>query len=70
MKYKKDIIYFLLKINQRMNTYRKSFPQPRGPKNISAGEQTFLQIPLRLGQDQGKAAASFSTTEGTTSMEG
>ena len=53
-----------------MNTYRKSFPQPRGPKNISVDRQTFLQTPLRLGQDQGKAAASFSTTEGTTRMEG
>ena len=49
---------------EKSNTYKKSFPQPRGPKNISDGRQTFLQTPLRLGQDQGKAAASFSTTAG------
>lgn len=45
-----------------INTYKKPFPQPRGPKNSSVGRQTFLHTPLRLGHDQGKDAASFSTT--------
>lgn len=47
---------------QNIQTYRNPFPQPRGPKNSSVGRQTFLQTPLRLWQDQGKEAASFSTT--------
>lgn len=45
-----------------INTYKKPFPQPSGPKNSSVGRQTFLHTPLRLGHDQGKDAASFSTT--------
>lgn len=45
-----------------INTYKKPFPQPRGPKKSSVGRQTFLHTPLRLGQDQGNDAASFSTT--------
>ena len=69
MKLKNDYIFFLKK-NLKLNTYWNSFPQPRGPKNISVGRQTFLQTPLRVGQDQGKAAASFSTTGGTTGTEG
>lgn len=43
-------------------TYKNPFPQPRGPKKSSVGRQTFRHTPLRLGQDQGKDAASFSTT--------
>lgn len=45
-----------------IQTYKEPFPQPRGPKNSSVGRQTFLHTPLRLGQDQGKDAVSFSTT--------
>lgn len=45
-----------------ISTYKKPFPQPRGPKKSSVGRQTFLHTPLRLGHDQGKDAASFSTT--------
>lgn len=43
-------------------TYKNPFPQPNGPKNSSVGRQTFLHTPLKLGQDHGKDAASFSTT--------
>lgn len=47
---------------QNIQTYRNPFPQPRGPKKSSVGRQTFLHTPFRLGQAQGKEAASFSTT--------
>lgn len=47
---------------QNIQTYRNPFPQPRGPKNSSVGRQTFLHTPLRVGQDQGMEAASFSAT--------
>lgn len=47
-----------------IQTYWNPFPQPRGPKNISVGRQTFLQTPVRLGQVQGNEAASFSTAVG------
>lgn len=43
-------------------TYKNPFPQPKGPKKSSVGRQTFLHTPLKLGQDHGKDAASFSTT--------
>lgn len=49
-------------LHMNINTYRKPFPQPRGPKNNSVGRQTFLHTPLRLGQDHGKDAASFRAT--------
>lgn len=52
----------------RFQTHRKPFPQPRGPKKSSVGRQTFLHTPLRLGQDQGKDAASFSTTVKTSHL--
>lgn len=47
---------------QNSQTYWNPFPQPRGPKNISVGRQTFLHTPVRVEQDQGKEAASFSAT--------
>ncbi len=56
-----QIKYFQI-LHLDIKTYKKPFPQPRGPKNSSVGRQTFLHTPFRLGQDQGKDAASFSTT--------
>lgn len=49
-------------LHLNMKTYKNPFPHPRGPKNSSVGRQTFLHTPFRPGQDQGKDAASFSTT--------
>lgn len=69
---KRETMYYIQSSNKctkyihilRLNikTYKNPFPQPRGPKNSSVGRQTFLHTPLRLGQDHGKDAASFSTT--------
>lgn len=69
---KQDTMYYILSAHKftryihmrclNIQTYKNPFPQPRGPKNSSVGRQTFLHTPLRLGQDQGKDAASFSTT--------